>query len=167
MIYNHAVFLPTHQFYVVPGYEDYHLTKQAHLLTLDPQYNTKSTHDKWSFLMARLTASLTNADDMPRSRDRARVSIADFQQTLNHFKTTREATSVSYFNLSLEQCVRYFEDFYFLYTTDDPRFKLMPVAKKALLQSIAEAMGTCETGINGRFYTALQDHQKEADPLSA
>ena len=162
MLYQNTVFLPTQRFYEVPQYAAYNDEKQAHLVRLDPQYSTKSTHEKWSFLITRLTESLTSAEDMPR-RAGARLNIAAFQQTLNAFKATRETTSNSLFNLSLEKCVSYFEDFYFLYTTDDPRFKLTPDAKKALLQSMDEAIGTCETGINGRFYTVLQDHQKDTD----
>ena len=162
MLYDNAVFLPTEQFYTVPGYEDYHLAKKAHLSALDAGYADQSTHDKWSFLITHLNTSLTDAGGMPTNAQ-GRLDIQVAQEAFRAFKSTRDTTRSNHFNLSLEQCVNYFEDFYFLYTTDDPQFKLTPAAKKILLQSIYESIAVCETGINGRFYTVLQDNQKETD----
>jgi|GEM_PF-2072743 len=156
MITNHTAYLPTDKFYSIPQYEDYIQAKNEHLQNLDPDYPTYDAQAKWSLLMPAFTNAL-EVNDMPG------LSRPEFIQRLNAFKTKREATSGSYFNLSLTQCDNYFEEFYFLYTTTDPRYQLTPAAKKNLLNSIKEAIGTCETGINGRFYTALQDHKKDSD----
>ena len=162
--YHSSVFIPTDRFYSEPLFEAYHQAKEAHLWRVDSRYNVKLTRDKWTFLIGALASSL-RLEDMPHQKHNpeAYYECEEYRQILRHFKTSREQTSSSQFNLSLDQCVGYFEDFYFLYTTTDEQFKLTRSAKKSLLQSIDEAIGTCETGINGRFYTALQDHQKETD----
>ena len=151
------VYIQTNKFYTTPRYEDYHLAKKGHLQAIDPQYDTKQTGAKWPLVIGQLSASL-NQQHMPDG-----VQVEAFQRALAKFKIKREGTSVSHFNLSLTQCVNYFEEFTFLYNTTDPLYKLTDAAKKDLLQSIHEAMDKCETGLNGRLYTALQAHQKESD----
>ena len=156
MLYNHSLYISTDSFYSVPKYEDYFEERNQHLKKFDIDYLEKNTREKWPFLLKELAESLQEAD-MPD------LSIEDFRNMLGAFKRKREETSNSLFNLSLDQCVNYFEEFLFLYTTEDPRYQLKPAAKKNLLLSIKEAMGVCETGINGRFYTALQDHRKDGN----
>ncbi|MGC1181963.1 hypothetical protein [Legionella sp.] len=156
MLYNDNVYLLTNKFYTIPAYKDYHQAKNAHLIKMDLNYQEKNPQEKWALLMAQFENSLQE-NDMPN------ISLEAFRDSLSVFKRKREGTSASLFNLSLTQCVNYFEEFHFLYTTNDLRYKLKSTEKKALLQSISEAMGTCETGINGRFYTALQDHRKDSD----
>lgn len=151
------VYISTNKFYTTPTYEDYHLAKNAYLQAMSHQYNAEQTGAKWPIIITQLANSL-NQQHMPNG-----VQIGAFQQSLAAFKTKREGTSVSYFNLSLTQCVNYFEEFTFLYNTSDPRYKLTNAAKIDLLKSINEAMSVCETGLNGRLYTALQAHQKESD----
>lgn len=157
MINDHNVYLPTDKFYSIPKYEDYTQAKNKHLQNLGENYQTHDVKAKWPLLMTAFSEAL-QVDDMP-----ANLSVVEFKRRLAEFKSKRENTSISLFNLSLAQCGNYFEEFYFLYTTTDPRYQLTPAAKKALLNSIKEAIGTCETGINGRFYTALQDHKKDSD----
>jgi len=157
MINNHNAYLPTDKFYSVPKYEDYTQAKNEHLHNLGEDYQTYDAKAKWPLLMNTFSDAL-QVDDMP-----ANLALDAFKQRLAEFKNKRETTSISYYNLSLDQCSNYFEEFYFLYTTTDSRYQLTPAAKKALLISIKDAIGTCETGINGRFYTALQDHKKDSD----
>lgn len=156
MLCDNNVYLPTKKFYTIPAYEDYHQAKNDHFINMDMNYQGKNPQEKWTLLMAQFENSLQESD-MPN------VSLVAFRESLSVFKRKREETSVSLFNLSLTQCSNYFEEFLFLYTTNDSRYKLKSIEKKALLQSINEAMVTCETGINGRFYTALQDHRKDSD----
>lgn len=151
------VYIQTNKYYITPTYEDYHLTKKAHLQAMDQQYDTKQTGEKWTLLMTNLANSLSQ-EHMPKD-----TQLKAFKTSLASFKTKRESTSNSHFNLSMIQCVNYFEEFNFLYNTTDPRYQLTDAAKKDLLKSISEAMGVCETGLNGRLYTALQAHQKESD----
>ena len=151
------VYIQTNKFYTIPRYEAYHQTKREYIQAIDPAYDNKQTGEKWTLLMTRLANSL-NEDHIPNG-----LQVGTFRERLAGFKTTREGTSNSQFNVSLTQCVNYFEEFNFLYNTTDPRYKLTDAAKKDLLTSINEAMGVCETGLNGRLYTALQAHQKESD----
>lgn len=151
------VYIQTNKFYTVPKYEAYNRAKKTHIESMDIDYDSKQTGEKWTFLMAQLASSL-GQEHMPNGEQ-----IIQFQTRLAAFKTKREGTSNSYFNLSLTQCVHYFEEFHFLYNTTDPHYKLTDAAKKDLLKSISEAIDVCETGLNGRLYTALQAHQKESD----
>lgn len=149
MLYNDHVFIPTDKFYTAPAFAAYDEVKQAHLQATDAEYNGKSTKDKWALLIDRLSKALQSQA---------------FTDILTGFKTKRESTPESDCNLSLQQCVTYFEDFYFLYTTTDTRFKLTSAAKKSLLNSIRDVVSNvCETGINGQFYKVLQDHKKDVD----
>ncbi len=156
MNHNHTVFIPTSQFYTEPKCEAYHNEKRAHLQRIINNYYALSTEAKWSLLITNFTSSLQE-QDCPNEQ------LDAFIEKLNAFKRERETTSNSQFNLSLSQCVNYFEEFYFLYTTTDERFKITAAAKQTLLKSIEGGMIFCETGKNGRFYNALQDHQKDTD----
>ena len=151
------VYLQTNKYYTIPKYEAYHQTKKQHLLAIDSEYDTKNTSEKWALLMDQLINSLTQKD-MP-----AGMLVATFKTSLAEFKTKRQNTSNNYFNLSLIQCVKYFEEFNFLYNTEELCYKLTDAAKKDLLRSIHDAMRVCETGLNTGLYSALQSHQKEND----
>ena len=131
------IYLQTNKFYTTPTFEDYHQAKKQHLQAINPQYDTKQTRQKWTLLMAQLTNSLS-LEHMPPN-----LQVDLFKTKLDEFKIKREGTSNSRFNLSLTQCVNYFEEFSFLYNTQDPRYKLTDAAKKDLLQSIYAAMGVC------------------------
>lgn len=150
-------YIQTNKFYTTPTYEHYHIIKNAHLHTIDTQYSDIPKEKKWALLMTQFADSLRPVH-MPDN-----IEIQIFQENLAKFKIKRDGTSISHFNLSLSQCVNYFEDFIFLYNTTDPLYKLTDTAKKDLLKSINEAMDVCETGLNGRLYSALQAHQKESD----
>ncbi|NDH08814.1 MAG: hypothetical protein EBY16_04235 [Gammaproteobacteria bacterium] len=151
------IYIPTNKYYNIPTYEEYHQTKKQHLQAIDPQYDTKNPSEKWTLLIAKLTDSLS-PKHMPLG-----MQVRTFQTSLDRFKTKRVNTSNSRFNLSLTQCVNYFEEFNFLYNTTDARYKLTDDAKKDLLKSIHAAFGVCETGLNTDLYSALQSHQKEHD----
>jgi len=151
------IYLETNRFYTIPSFKEYHLAKTAHINANHPQYDTKQTNEKWNLLITELMNSLEQKH-IPNG-----MWALDFKNRLASFKTRRETTPPSPTNLSLEKLVNYFEEFNFLYRTTNPCYKLTDAAKKDLLQSISEGMGVCETGLNGRLYTALQVHQKETD----
>ena len=151
------IYLKTNKFYTIPSFKEYHLAKTAHIKASHHQYDTKPTNDKWNLLITELTDSLEQKH-MPNG-----MQASYFKTKLADFKTKRETTAALPTNLSLEKLVNYFEEFNFLYRTTNDFYKLTDAAKKGLLQSINEAIDVCETGLNGRLYTALQVHQKEND----
>ncbi len=151
------IYLETNKFYTIPSYKEYHLAKTAHIKANHPQYDTIQTNEKWNLLITELMSSLEQKH-IPSG-----MQASEFKTRLAGFKTRRETTADSPTNLSLKQLVNYFEEFNFLYKTTNALYKLTDAAKKDLLESISEGMGVCETGLNGRLYTALQVHQKESD----
>lgn len=171
--HNEQLYLPTQRMYTLPDDRAYQQVKAAHLSTLHRDYANKSTFEKWALLIASMTDHFSAAH-MPvitieenHVQTTLQMTPALCTQRFNTFKTARENTSVSYYNLTLEQCVRYFEDLSFLFNTAHPQYRLRNAEKKSLIQSILEAMGECETGINGRFYSILQEFQKDSDWVSS
>ena len=158
--HREAFFFSAQEMYKLPSGEAYLAAKTAAILSRDPQYQTKNVKDKWAFLIAQFSGSLPVFAESDRPNQ---LTTEEVKSRLNAFKDKRNSTAVSLYNLSLEQCNNYFEDFLFLYTTEDPRFKLSNAAKKTLLSSIIRAMGVCETGINTEFYAALQEVQRDTD----
>lgn len=88
--------------------------------------------------------------------NRFRALAPECEAELALFQKQRIDANGSIFNLSLDSCLDYFENFYFLYTTTDARFALNDYTKKRLLESIKDAMATCETGKSTRFEIVLQ-----------
>ncbi|MDF1683932.1 MAG: hypothetical protein P1U36_04660 [Legionellaceae bacterium] len=148
MISNHTAYLPTDKYYSAPEYDVYDLAKNKHLENLGEAYPALNTQEKWSVLMTTFTRALDNQELI---------------EQLNTFKTQREEMPDSKNSLNLEQCVGYFEDFCFLYTTSESDYQLTPASKKMLLTAIKESIGECETGINSQFYTVLQAYKKDND----
>ncbi|MCX7090983.1 MAG: hypothetical protein NTU48_05990 [Legionellales bacterium] len=158
--HNEALFFTSQEMYKLPSGELYAHAKNDALLSRDPRYATKNIKEKWTFLINQLAESLPTFAESDRPNG---LLTEEVKSRLNQFKTQRNNTPVSSYNLSLEQCNHYFEDFLFLYTTEDPRFKLSNTSKKTLLTSVIRAMGVCETGINTEFYAALQEVQRDTD----
>lgn len=151
LFHNNQLLLPTQNMYTLPSGEVYLREKNAYLNLIDPQYHTKTVKQQWSVLMTHFSTGL-QLDHVPDE-----FQLGTVKSRLSDFEKARANTSVSYYNVSLQQCCLYFEDFLFLYANNDPRFNLSKDAKKILLQSIVRAMGVCETGINTEFYAALQE----------
>lgn len=156
MLYQNNFYLPSNKFYAVPAYKDYLQAKKDTLESQFSNYQGMSTQEKWTVLMEAFKDSL-------QENDMSCEELKHFRQELSAFTSKRKETAVSYYNLSLQQCVNYFEEFLFLYTNTDARYQLNSFERKTLLKAIQDALGTCETGINGRFYTTLQDHRKDGD----
>jgi len=135
MISNHTAYLPTDKFYHVPQYEVYTQAKDKHLLTLDPSYSTYDAHQKWPVLMTAFTKALEHSH-MPYDLTRQKL-----QDQLEEFKSKREDTAESENNLSLKQCVNYFENFYFLYTTTNSEYQLRDASKKKFAKRHSRSHG--------------------------
>ena len=160
LLHNESLFLPSKQMYMLPSGEAYSNAKKEFLLRQCPHYSTSNVNEKWTFLISQFSKSLPTFRAAERPNN---LSTDQIKQRLDAFKTKRNDTSSSKYNLSIVQCNRYFEDFLFLYTTQDSRFKLSDVSKKTLLTSIIRAMGVCEVGINTEFYAVLQEVQRDTD----
>lgn len=159
--HSEHLYLPTKRMYNLPTGGEYQQAKTGHLLTIDPDYANKTTLEKWRLLVNTMSDRFT-PDNLP-----ATITVETAKERFTTFRGSRESTSVSYYNLSLEQCVRYFEDFNFIHATENPQYRLRSASKKEMIASIVEGMGTCETGINGRFYATLQEYQKDTDWISS
>ena len=160
LFHNEALFLPSKKMYMLVSGEAYSNAKKEFLLGRNPHYSTSKVNEKWDFLISEFSDSLPTFGAAARPNN---LSTDQIKQRLDAFKTKRNDTTSSNSNLSLAQCNHYFEDFLFLYTTQDSRFKLSDVSKKTLLISIISAMDVCEVGINTQFYAALQEVQRDTD----
>ena len=108
MQYQSQVFIPTDRFYNVPAFEDYHNQKNAHLNNLPNDYLTRTTAEKWASIIEKLSESLI-ATDIPNNNNIANEAIvASLRTRLAAFKTNRDNTSMSYYNLSLDKRVSIF-----------------------------------------------------------
>lgn len=163
--HNEDLCLPTKKLYTVPDGQAYLAAKTAYLNEGLPNYANKTLIEKWQFLIEGMKGKFVR-EEMPILSG-VQIDIETCNQRFEQFKTQRQNTSVSYYNLSLEQCVSYFEDFYFIYTTDSPQYRLRVAEKRDFIKSILEAMGHCETGINGQFYAVLQAYQKDTNWILA
>ena len=105
--------------------DEYEDVKNISLQALSSFYASKSTVVKWDLLLNQFK----------------QFDIAK-RGEYQGFQDTRKTTAVNGNNLPLDACIMYFENFYFLYTTVDPRFKLNTAQKKQLLANISDAMGT-------------------------
>lgn len=169
--HNENLYLPTKKLYSVLDDSAYQQAKSEHLATLFPGYANKTLFEKWKLLIDGMKDRFTSQEMPVISEGTPPVAVQLTTETckerFENFRIARQNTSVSYYNLTLEQCVAYFEDFCFLYTIQNPNYKLRNAEKISLIKSILEAMGHCETGINGRFYAVLQEHQKDTNWIAS
>lgn len=165
MFINDIAYLPTDKLYQTPHYEAYTEAKNQYILRSIPGYANYSDDQnqdqnkvklKWSALINAFIEALDSTDMSPIERQELKIQ-------LTRFKKQREDTTDNENNLNLRQCVNYFENFYFLYTTTNPEYKLSDASKKNLLNAIKESIGVCETGINSRFRAVLQEYKKDND----
>lgn len=113
---------------------------QQKFIAAIPAYKNSTVEKRWDLILDKFKSKVP----------------PELQAKLETFQKTRKNTNANIFKLSLKSCLSYFEHFYFLYQTDDSRFKLDKQTKKNLLETIDDAMKTCETGISTRFEMALQ-----------
>lgn len=144
-------FLLSKKVYNLPQLDSYQKQKKECLNQYFNNYDGFSIPQRWNILIEGFCQNIQNQH----------LPSPHFVNELHEFKNRRQDSIANIFNLSLEQCLKYFEDFFFLYVNDDVFYQLNSESKKKLLFSIKQAFQVCETGINGRFYTALQDYQKE------
>lgn len=138
--------LASNKLYQSMSLKEYNTAKQTCIKRLNQGYETKSVPEKWDLLL-ELFKNLA----------------PQYSEKLTSFQLARKNTNYNLFNLSLTDCLQYFENFYFLYTTSDPQFKLSDSQKSLLLEAIDDAMGTCETGISTRFEGVLQQYRTDLD----
>lgn len=169
--HEEKLYLPTQKLYSVLDDSRYQETKTAHLNSVFPGYANKTVFEKWELLIKSMEDGFT-LEEMPIISEgtppvAVSMTVATTKERFEKFKTKRKNTSVSMYNLTLEQCVSYFEDFNFIYKTPNPNYNLNLSERKSLIKSILEAMEHCEIGINGRFYAVLQEHQKSTNWIAS
>lgn len=138
--------IATKKLYQLMSLEDYNAAKNAYIASLAVNYTALSDVEKWDLILNLFKSQLSDADT---------INLLDL------FQTDRKNTSTSLYNLSLHDALQYFEDFYFLYTTNHFNFKLNASKKASLLEAITDAINTCETGINTRFDSILQRYRTD------
>ncbi len=137
--------LPTQKLYQTVDRTQYDAVKQRHVSGLSPKYSEWQDRAKWSFLMGEFT----------------RLFPAE-QQTVFAFHQARLNTGASAMNISLRDCLNYFEQFYFLYTTTNPLFQLNHAEKCGLKTQVLDGMGfACEPGKQARFDLALVLYRRD------
>lgn len=139
--------IPTQKLYQAVSLEAYQHEQQTYIKRIfGDAYHDKSDKDKWCIIMDAFSSAAPHK-----------------AETLQRFCRSRNDSHDNENNLALDQCIDYFEHFYFLYTTDNPDFQLTDSQKTRLVELIEEAIGTCETGKNMRFHQALQEFSRDGD----
>ncbi len=79
------------------------------------------------------------------------------------FREDRLNAQLNYNVLSLQTCIHYFEQFYFIYTTNDLNYQLGNSEKNNLINLIKSAIVEipCEPGKQERFEMALQLYRRD------
>lgn len=148
--------LLTNKLYKEVSLDEYNAAKQVAIDSLALRYSWRTNEQKWDLLVSGLAARVTGPIN-------STTSAGECIRVLNGFKDNRNQASINVFLLSLPACIKYFEDFYFLYTTEDTKFKLNAAQKAQLLEAIMDAIVTCETGINMRFDMVNQLYRTDLD----
>lgn len=148
--------LLTNKLYKEVSLDEYKAASKVAINHLTYNYSSKTDKEKWDFLLPKLAALVPNQINSTLDGVRFKDGLANFQRQ-------RKEGNANLFNLSLHDCLDYFENFYFLYTTEDKKFKLNAAKKNKLLEAIFDAMGTCETGINTRFDMVLKLYRTDLD----
>ena len=141
--------LPTQNLYQTVDRTQYEAIKQRHInASLPGRYDLLSLNrDKWQALMNQFV-----------------ISMPDDANTIRNFCQARLDTVEGPSKIRLADCINYFEQFYFLYTTTDPLFKLNQAEKNALKVLLLEGMGyACEPGKQERFESALVLYRRDTN----
>ena len=138
--------LATTKLYELMSLDEYTAAQTAYITQLALHYKQKTDAERWAIILEKFAGL-----------------APQYEPDFRAFQTQRIESDPSLFNLSLAACLDYFEHFYFLYTTENPRFKLSEHSKTLLLGAIKEAMDTCETGKSTRFEMVLQLYRTDTN----
>ena len=144
--------LPTETLYQSPSFGDSNEKKETWIHThLASNYITMTDEDKWDHLMGEFSN---------------RALVADADKTLfAQFRDNRKETTENRHNISLKQCLAYFENFIFLYCNTESGYELTLNNKQAILNDIKRGMqpGICEPGKITHFEATLQKYRKDTN----
>lgn len=137
--------LPTQKLYQTVDRTQYDEQKQRYIRALWPTYHGLDNRAKWAHLMEAFSRLFPAEGPV----------VLDFLQArLNTIESSN--------TISLANCLNYFEQFYFIYTTTDALYKLNDAEKRALKQQVLDGMGVgCETGKQERFELALASYRRD------
>ena len=138
--------LPTQKLYQTVDRTQYDAVKQDYFSGLSTPYSGLQDPAKWAFLMGEFTRL-----------------FPDERQTVSAFQQARLNTVPTATTISLRDCLNYFEQFYFLYTTTDPLFQLNSAEKAGLKRDVLEGMNgsACDPGKQERFDLALVLYRRD------
>jgi len=164
--------LPTDKIYKMVSLNEYNEAKKTTINKLAFNYAGKTDEEKWDLIHTKLLRLVPQSEFTTRTTvrkpDGTAVKNPDGSNEENpskweKFQSDRKTGDANLFNISLHDCLDYFENFYFLYTTEEEKFKLNTAQKAKLLEGIQDAMGMCETGISTRFEMVLQLYRTDLD----
>ena len=163
--------LPTDKIYKLVSLNEYNEAKKT-AIKLAFNYAGKTDEEKWDLIHTKFLQLIPQSEFTTRTTvrkpDGTAVKNPDGSNEENpskweKFQSDRKTGDANLFNISLHDCLDYFENFYFLYTTEEEKFKLNTAQKAKLLEGIQDAMGMCETGISTRFEMVLQLYRTDLD----
>lgn len=148
--------IPTKKLYESVDLASYDAIKSIDLASIYPNYYQLPVKERWKFLLNKFSSKLP----------------PHIQPLLESFFKKRLETNTNPHNknvISLEQCLYYFEYFYFIYTNNHPSYRLNTEEKKTFLQMLKVPITPfqlCEPGRITRFEEILQKYRKISDWVS-
>lgn len=141
---------PTNKLYVSVSLNEHESFKIEALNKLVENYENLSVDEKWE-LVINAFIQLIPSDNSLHNKLREFAS-----------KRTNKAFQNQY-NVPLEDCLIYFENFYFIYSTEEEKFKLTQSQKNEFLITLKDAIDVCETGLKTRFESILKQYQTDCN----
>lgn len=144
---------PSNKLYESVSLNEYELIKNEALNNLSNNYSDLSLEEKWELIIAEFVKlPLCDAD------------ASDLIEKIQTFATKRTNKAFhNQYNIPLEDCLLYFENFYFIYSTNNPKFKLTQSQANEFLLTLQDALEMCETGKKTRFEAILKQYQTDCD----
>ena len=143
---------PTELLYKPLGNEEFYAVKKFFFEQQKETYYNETVLSRWDWLKKSF-CDVIDSNEM--------------QNILSNFMVQRRLANVNQFVLSLEQCLDYIENFYFLYQNDNQVFRLHNDMKISLLSLMKKAMvdTICETGLFIRFEEIIIEFRSDKNWL--
>src|SRR3990167_2162613 len=149
---------PTKKFYIAKDLTLYDSAKTKALANISGYLTQGDEKIKWKLIVNNFVSCIQSHH---KNKTIELPNIKKIIENINKFYTDRLNTQLSQYNLALPACIKYFEDFYFLMTNENPSFQLKDHNKLQLIYSINDGINTCETGKNQRFRVAVSDYAND------
>lgn len=147
---EHAFLLPTNALYSCADLQEYDKAKDQYIQQTLGYRSGMSNEDKWRALIDKFLT----------------VVPSSVHSHFNLFRDDRlNVAQGNRYVLQLDKALDYFENFYFLYSNNDPQYQLSTEPKKTLLTDILAGMApnVCEPGKTTQFDSGLQKARKDSN----